>query len=32
MLDALAKYETARQLRGPQAPEAARAGAVNVVN
>ncbi len=32
MLTALAKYEDARRLRGPQAPEAARHGAVNVVN
>jgi hypothetical protein len=32
MLDALAKYEDARRLRAPQAPEAARQGAVNVVN
>ncbi len=32
MLDALAKYEYARQLRGPQGPEAARPGAVNIVN
>jgi hypothetical protein len=32
MLAALAKYEEARRLRGPQAPEAARQGAVNIVN
>ncbi|MEK7246060.1 MAG: hypothetical protein AAB223_08575 [Pseudomonadota bacterium] len=32
MLSALGKYEDARRLRGPQAPEAARRDAVNVVN
>ena len=32
MLEALAKYEEARRLRGPQAPEAVRRGAVNIVN
>lgn len=32
MLEALGKYEDARRLRGQQAPEAARRGAVNIVN
>lgn len=32
MLAALAKYEDARRLHGPQEPEAARQGAVNIVN
>ncbi len=32
MLEALAKYQDAARLRGPQAPEAARQGGVNVVN
>ena len=32
MLTALAKYEDARRLRGPQGPEAARRDAVNIVN
>ena len=32
MLTALAKYDEARRLRALQAPEAARQGAVNVVN
>ena len=32
MFTALAKYEDARRLRDPQAPEAARLGAVNIVN
>lgn len=32
MIEALAKYEDARRLRGPQPPEAARQGGVNIVN
>lgn len=32
MLSAFAKYEEAQRLRGPQGPEAARRGAVNIVN
>ena len=32
MFTALAKYEEARRLSGPQAPEAVRRGAVNIVN
>ncbi|MSO85500.1 MAG: hypothetical protein EXR02_09620 [Rhodospirillales bacterium] len=32
MFEALAKYQDAVRLRGPQAPEAARPGGVNVVN
>jgi hypothetical protein len=32
MLDALAKYESAKRLREPQPPEAVRSGSVNLVN